>query len=284
MFRCLSPGAVGINSTLEEGLGLARRFGFVGLEVSMADIARRAEEASMDSVKKLFLDAGVCPGAWGLPVDWRAEEGAFQADLVKLDRLAAAGQALGCTRTATWIMPSSDDLPFAENFAFHRDRFSRIASVLAQHGCSVGLEFIGPATLRRGRKYEFIYTVGGMLELAAACGPNVGLLLDCWHWYTSGGTKEDLEKLKPEQVVYVHVNDAPAGVALDEQVDNVRAMPGETGVINIAAFLQTLQKIGYEGPVTPEPFNAALKGLPCEEAARITGESMAKIWQLAGLK
>jgi sugar phosphate isomerase/epimerase len=84
-------------------------------------------------------------------------------------------------------------------------------------------------------------------------------------------------------VVYVHVNDAPAGLDRDEQIDNVRCLPGETGVIDIVGFLQALQTIGYEGPVTPEPFKKALSSLPPAEAAQVTGESMLSIWRAAGL-
>ena len=97
-----------------------------------------------------------------------------------------------------------------------------------------------------------------MLALGREIGPNVGLLLDCWHWYTSHGTLDDLKRLTAEQVVYVHVNDAPAGIPVDEQQDMVRALPGETGVIDIVGFLQTLRAIGYDGPVTPEPFKKEL--------------------------
>ena len=78
-------------------------------------------------------------------------------------------------------------------------------------------------------------------------------------WTAGTGTRRaaqspTLKALTPAQVVYVHVNDAPAGVPIDEQMDGVRALPGETGVIDIAGFLKALQGIGYDGPVTPEPF------------------------------
>ena len=36
----------------------------------------------------------------------------------------------------------------------------------------------------------------------------------------------------------------------------------KTGVIDIAGFLQALQEIGYDGPVTPEPFKKELADLP----------------------
>src|SRR5262249_20132695 len=147
------------------------------------------------------------------------------------------------------IMPCSNDRDYEENWRFHVERFTPIARILAEHGCTLGLEFIGPKTLRDSQKYPFVHTLPKMIELGQAIGPNVGLLLDCWHWYTSHGTVEEIRALKPEQVVYVHVNDAPAGVDIDAQVDNVRALPGETGVIDIVGFLQALRHIGYDGSV-----------------------------------
>ncbi|HET6386573.1 MAG TPA: sugar phosphate isomerase/epimerase [Armatimonadota bacterium] len=283
MYRCLSPGAIGIPATLDQGLLLAQAAGFEGLEINIGEVAGRARETSMGDVKQLFRDAGLTPGAWGLSVNYRAGEADFQKDLDRLPALAEAARELGCTRTATWIMPFSDELTYQENFAWHKDRMGRVARILGEYGCRLGLEFIGPATSRRGKKHEFIYNMAQMLELAAACGDNVGLLLDCWHWYTSGGTVDELKKLRPEDVVYVHVNDAPAGVRVDEQKDNVRCLPGETGVIDIRGFLRSLAEIGYDGPVTPEPFSQKLKEMNPDDAARVAGESMAKIWREAGL-
>jgi sugar phosphate isomerase/epimerase len=123
-----------------------------------------------------------------------------------------------------------------------------------------------------------------MLDLGRKIGPNVGILLDAWHWYTSRGTLDELRALKPEQVIYVHVNDAPAGVAIDQQVDPVRDLPGATGVIDITGFLRALKTIGYDGPITPEPFKKELADLPDSETrARTVGAAMDKIFRSAGL-
>jgi len=132
--------------------------------------------------------------------------------------------------------------------------------------------------MRDAGKYPFIWTQDGMLELARAIGPNVGLLVDCWHWYTSHGTVEDLKRLSVKDIVYVHVNDAPLGLEVDAQVDNVRCLPGETGVIDIAGFLSAIREAGYDGPVIPEPFKKELGELPSNEARlRLVGESMSSI-------
>jgi sugar phosphate isomerase/epimerase len=285
MFKNLSPGAVGIRATLPEALKLAKEAGFSGIDVSINEVAKLAAETSMDHVKGLFAQHGLKPGGWGLPVDWRKDDATFEAGLAQLPGQAKTGAALGCFRVPTWVLPYSDERPFKEQFAFLANRFRRMAVILKDHGCSLGLEFIGPKTLRNGYKHEFIYTMGGMLEMCDAVGTgNIGLLLDCWHWYTSHGTLDELRKLKAEQVVYVHVNDAPAGIPIDEQMDNVRCLPGDTGVIDLPSFLKILSDLGYDGPVTPEPFNQKVREMAAPDAARATYAALDGVWKKAGLK
>lgn len=285
MFKTLSPYAVGVQpADLRQSLALAKTGGFGGLEIGAGDVADLVEKLGADAVKKLFTDAGVRAAAFGLPVEWRKDEERFRADLAKLPRCAKSAAAIGVTRCATWVMPCSNERAMAENVRFHIERFTPIARTLDEHQIRLGLEFIGPKTLRESQKFPFIHTMDEMLKLGGAIGPNVGLLLDCWHWYTSHGTLDDLKKLRAADVVYVHVNDAPRGVAIDEQIDNVRDLPGETGVIDIAGFLQALKQIGYDGPVTPEPFKKELADLPDDEArVKTVGASMDKIFRAAGL-
>ena len=125
----------------------------------------------------------------------------------------------------------------------------------------------------------------GMLEMAAAIGTgNVGLLLDAWHLYTSGGSLDDLDKISNADIVNVHVNDAPAGLTMAEYIDKDRRLPGETGVIDLAGFMGKLSALNYDGPVTPEPFSARLNALDDPlQAARETAASMDELWSRAGL-
>jgi sugar phosphate isomerase/epimerase len=285
MYKTLSPGAINVSAkNLNKGLSAAGLGGFAGLEFSASEIADLVDKQGASAVKKTFAEAGIRPALFGLPVDWRTTEENWKRDLALLPRLAKAAAAIGVSRTATWIMPCSNERPLAENRKFHIERFKPIAQTLGEHGISVGLEFIGPKTLRDSQKYPFIYKMFDMLEMARDIGPNAGLLLDCWHWYTSGSTIDELKKLKASDVVHVHVNDAPAGVAIDQQVDNVRLLPGESGVIDIAGFLKTLKQIGYDGPVTPEPFKKSLTELPSDEARlKTVGAAMDKIFKLGGL-
>ncbi|MBA2362221.1 MAG: sugar phosphate isomerase/epimerase [Chloroflexia bacterium] len=286
MYTALAPNNIGVQvGDVQGAIAAARSGGFEGVEFNADEVAGLVEQHGAEHVRRLFADAGVRPAAWSLPTNWRGDEETWRGDLEKLPRLASAAAAIGCPRTTTWVLPSSDERPFEENYRFHVERFTLVARILADHGCLLGLEFVGTKTLRDSRQHPFIYTMAGMLAMGNEIGPNVGLLLDCWHWYTSGGTLDDLRALRPDQVVYVHVNDAPAGVEVDEQVDSVRALPGETRVIDISSFLQAVRAIGYDGPVTPEPFKQELGDLPSDAARlELVGAAMERVFRDAGLR
>jgi sugar phosphate isomerase/epimerase len=286
MYTCLSPHAIGVQANdIDQALAAARTGGFDGVEINVAHVADLIDQAGPDAARKKYADAKIRPAAFGLPVEWRNDEARWRADLDNLPRYAKAARALGVTRTATWVLPMSNDRALDENIRFHIDRFKPIAEIVAQHGIRLGLEFIGPKTLRDTQKHPFIWKMSDMLELGRKIGPNVGLLVDVWHLYTSHGTLEDLRNLKADDVVYVHVNDAPRGIEIDRQMDDVRDLPGATGVIDIAGFLRALKEIGYDGPVTPEPFKKELKDLPGDEARlKTVGKAMDAVFRKAGLR
>jgi sugar phosphate isomerase/epimerase len=286
MYKALSPGAVRVKPRdLQDAIDLVSRHGFGGVEFSPREVIQLIESEGVDATRRRFSDAGLKPSGFGLPVDWRGDDAKWREGLANLPALAQAAQALGATRCTTWVLPSSDEREYDANYQFHVERFTPCAQVLAAHGISLGLEFIGPKTLRDTRRHPFVHQLWDMVELGQRIGPNVGLLLDSYHWYTSGATLEDLRQLRAEQVVYVHVNDAPAGVPVDEQLDQVRDLPGATGVIDIAGFLKALDQIGYHGAVVPEPFKQELAGLPSDDARlEVVRQSMDKIFHLAGLE
>jgi sugar phosphate isomerase/epimerase len=287
VFKNLSASAIGLrNLSLQGSLDLARQTGFAGIDFGIREVAELVDAHGIEYVRDLFRQSGVRPGNWGLPVNWRSDD-EWQKDVAELPRLAALGRELGCSRTSTWIPPFSDERDMATNFAWHVERFRAIAKPLADQGVRLGLEFIGPKTLRVSHRYEFVHTMDGMLEMIQAIGTgNVGLLLDCWHLYTSHGQMSDLDRLTASDIVVVHVNDAPAGIPIDEQIDSVRTLPMETGVIDLPGFMQKLVRLGYDGPVTVEPFSKSLVDLAQRDplaAVQRTAESLNKLWKAAGL-
>lgn len=271
LFRNLNVGALGLGGLpyrrviypsrclpFEDVVVAARLGGFQGIDIDISEMSRILESASVGEVKRTLGENALQIGGWGLPIDLYGNDEVFRRGLERLSGYVEVGVQLGCRRAFTWLHPYSDTLSFKENLKFHVSRLKPIAEILGDFGCVLGLEFAGTETLRVGREYEFIYTLDGILELCEMIGlDNVGVLLDSWHFFMSGGDFDRLRSLDKGQIVYVQVNDAPLGVRFDEQRSFVRCLPGETGVFDLAGFLHVLKSIGYDGPVTPEPFSSS---------------------------
>lgn len=275
MYRVFAGGPIGVSASYEESVELAAHHGFDGVVLN----AGYAQQNSPETVVQMLEERNLKSGGWGLPVTLLGSEENFEEQLGELPGVAEVCARAGDHRTSTWVPPASDERPFDEQFELLRGRVERVAAVLKEYDVRLGLEFIGPKTSRDGKKYEFIHTMDGMLELCRAVGTgNVGLLLDAWHLYTSHGSNDDVLSLTDDDVVNVHINDAPEGIPIDEQKDNVRCMPGETGVIGIPHFLANLKEIGYTGPVMVEPFSQRVREMDDEDAIRELKDCFDKVW------
>ena len=276
----LSAGAIGVKANQQQALDYAHRFGFESVDADSAFLA-----ALDDSALKRFLDdmraKNVAWGQAGMPVEFRKDEETFRKGLADLPARAKALQRAGVTRVTTWIPPTSDDLTYLENLKLHVRRLREVASILGDHGCRFGLEYVGPKTLWTSRRYAFVHSMREMKELIADIGkPNMGFVLDSWHWFTAGESAADLKTLANKDVVSIDLNDAPAGLALDKQIDSSRELPCATGVIDVAAFLNALNSIGCDAPARCEPFNAPLRQMPPDQALEATIAAMRKAFAL----
>jgi len=286
MIPTLNPATAGGGLALPEFVQLASRHGFSGVEFSITEAAALVEATSFEAVATIFEEPKVLPIVFGLPVEWRKDEDTFQAGLAELPALAKLAQNLDCTRCCTWVLPDGG-IPVAEYSANSIRRFAEIGRVLQDEGVRFGMEFIGPLHFRTDPKNVWFYDIPGALEVVeqvsqAGTLENIGLLVDCWHWYTSGGTVMDLASIPVEQFVNVHINDAPA-IPREEQVDSVRLLPGASGTIDIVGFLKTLDAIGFDGPLSVETFSEDLRALDPEDAAAQASSAVASVMNAANV-
>ena len=255
---------------------LAAKVGFPGVDV----MVETAMTEGVQATRSLLTELKVRPAVINFPVEFRKDDAAFTESLAKLAPIAEFAKAIDCPRMITYIMPSSDT-PKAELRKIYKHRFTESARILARSNVRLGLEFLGPLHLRKQFRYEFIWRMPDMLEFAKECGPNVGLLLDVWHWHHAGATVQDIIDAGRERIVHVHFNDAP-NLPPDQIRDNQRLLPGE-GIINLVGFLHALQKIGYTDALSVEVFGRGLKDMTPEVAARLGLEKSEAVFRKAGI-
>lgn len=287
MLPTLNQVTAGGGLSLPDYVALAARHGFHGVEFSIQAVAQSVDAIGFPATAAIFESHKVLPASFGLSVEWRKDEEIFARDLEALPALAKLAQDMDCTRCCTWVLPDSGE-PVEEYAERSSRRLVEVAKVLQGEGVRLGLEFLGPQHFRKNPENVWFYDIPGAVQVVAQMSQlgeleNLGLLVDAWHWYTSGGTTMDLASIPIEQIVHVHINDAP-DLPVAEQVDSVRLLPGESGVIDIVGFLKTLDAIGYDGPLAVETFSAELKTLPPDEAAARAGAAVSKVLSLAAIE
>ncbi|NQX63485.1 sugar phosphate isomerase/epimerase family protein [Paenibacillus qinlingensis] len=278
MLRGLTRAGLGKIESNEQFIELAAKYGFQAVDI---DALSLVEAHTVAGARELLEKNGLVVGSIGLPVEWRSTEEVFREGLPKLAQAAEAAAALGCTSCCTYVLPSTD-LGAAHFMALATRRLRTCAQILGAYGIRLGLEFVGPHHLRTRWQNPFIWTIDETLDWIDAIGErNVGLLFDSYHWYTNGGTVADIEKLRVDQIVHVHINDAP-DVSVEDVLDNGRVYPGE-GVIDLAGFLQGLKRIGYTGAVAQEILTAEAPTDSPESLVERSKAGFDKVYAAAGL-
>lgn len=260
MYLNLCPPTIGIGIDPDRLVELAARHGFGGVDLHLDRIT--TTDAARDAGKRVG-DHGLKWGLFWLPADFvGSDNAAYQDGLKKLADLLPLVEAAGCARTYLHVWPASDAMDYAANVAHHVRRLATVVRLLNDHGVRLGLEFLGPAHMRRGHRFEFVHTMAQAIDLGRAIGGDVGVVIDCFHWYAGGGTLDDLRRLLPTtRVVNVHANDAVAGRPRHEQQNLERELPLATGLVDAPGVLRALRAVGYDGPVIAEPFEPNLSRL-----------------------
>lgn len=279
MYQSINFGVCNINAGgIEKAARLASMAGFKAMEGSIPEI----QSLGAEKVQEVLDKYGLFISCTNLPFQpTRDDEEAFKAHLVELEEQAKLAEQLNITRMIMWL-GGGGRMPYEENFAYHVSRFKPTAEILGAHGIKLGFEFIGPKAGRKRAPYEFIYTAEKMLTLCEACGENVGLLFDSWHWFMGADNYDVFDNIGDgNRIVNVHVNDAPLTVDKENSPDNPRGLPFESGVIDLKFVMDGLRKIKYNGPVVAEPFSVVLRGMNNEyEKTLLVKESMDRLFAL----
>ncbi len=265
---------------------LAAKTGYGGVDWDLGP----AKTAGLETTKALFTELKIRPTITNLPMarplPFAGDDAAFTEALKPLADDAAFVAGTGCKKMMLVLSatsPTSKD----EFRKLVVQRLSAVSEVLQKANLRLGLEFLGPLYMRQGPgrdgqpRTPFIWTLPETVALAKDCGPNMGAVLDVWHWHHSGGTVQDILDAGNDRIVHVHISDAKPAPA-EEVRDNQRVMPGE-GSIDLIGFLQALKKIGYADGVSPEPLGRIPPEMSAEEGAKLGLETTLAVMKKAGV-
>ncbi|MFJ5122391.1 sugar phosphate isomerase/epimerase family protein [Kitasatospora sp. NPDC088548] len=238
-------------------------------------------QAALDqdpALRGLLREGGIRPwhAGWNLRLNWNTDRfaRALAGTPAAMDLTASLG-----ARSGTLVLPHVDDTgaPIPGS-AETEDRIGAVADLAAARGLNVCVEYMG---LRPADPPENgVRTLPGTLEVLARVGRhNAGLLVDSYHWHLSGSPS--LAAVPPTMPLWVHFNDAPAGIEAGKLRDEDRVLPGE-GVIDLPRLLTELDAWGWTGPVSVEVKHPDLHAMPPEDAARTAYRAAFAVLERAG--
>jgi sugar phosphate isomerase/epimerase len=284
MFKSLDAKALGLSPTQSETIELALSFGFRSIDLDIVDFAQEVAAYGLPRARRLLDSAKLKVGSVLLPPDWQREKD-FKTAAPKVNELAGLAASLGARQAQTVVDPASDQRPYHENFAFYGQRLNELGRALDAHGLKLAVGFESAASARQGKQFEFVHDFDALQVLLSTAGAaNVGLWLDVWQVWASGGSLDEARgKLRRGQVLAVSLSDAAESDAADRYDADSRRLPGETGVIDSVAVLTSLAELGYEGPVTPVAGRRQISSMRRDQLVKLSGQKLDAAWKAAGL-
>lgn len=241
MHQFTSAGA-GYRKSLE---GWARA-GIKNAEPAASLLDEFLKTDTLANAKRVLTDNGlkIVSGAVGTTGLWEPNP-KFEDNLEAFRKRCAQFAELGAPLVYSPCVTSSKFV--ADDYARGVENIRRVAEVARQFRLKVAAEFVRSST--------FLASLPTALRLhREAAHPNFGVLFDCYHFWSGPSKMEDLEMIRPGEIIHAHINDTPdtARELLDLQS---RVVPGD-GVAPLVEILRKLVQKGYSGPISVELFLA----------------------------
>jgi 2-keto-myo-inositol isomerase len=236
-----------MTSDLETDIQAAAHAGFRALELWATKIDRYLSVHTLDDLGALLDDGGVAPMSINSLefITFRGDD--YPQIQARCRELCQMAQTIGCPTVVVVPSPTPSrettwEEIVEETVAVLRD----LGGIAAEHEARLSFELLGFG-------WCSVRTPRGAWQIVQETGlDNVGLVVDCAHFYGGGGILEELDSLDPGYIFTFHLDDLE-DVPKEAITDAKRLLPG-LGVIPLDEICQRLKRLGYDGDCSVELF------------------------------
>jgi sugar phosphate isomerase/epimerase len=179
MKTCLNAATLRQGLSLTEFIDVAGAAGYEGIELRIAAAQEYIDAHGEAALLERLERAGLGLASFGYPAPIRSRPEEFARGLAAMPAVCELAARLG-------LRGGAAGLPFrqGEGYTVTREetieRVGQIGRIAARYGLEVYLEFIA---LHPPDHIAWTKTLGQTLDIAEAAGqPNVGALIDSYHW------------------------------------------------------------------------------------------------------
>jgi 2-keto-myo-inositol isomerase len=269
-------GATTLKADLATDITVAGRAGFDFVEIWAAKLMGYLERGGLPALKRDLRSAGVRAATLNSVehVTFNDPSGHVRM-LEDFQRFCRVAEAVNAETVIVVPSPRPKGVSLA---AIEREsiRVLRELSAMARpSGVRLAYEFLGFADC----------TVNTLAQCAAivekVARPNVGLVLDTFHFFAGGSSLASIREVNPEKIFIVHINDVERAPRR-RMHDALRLYPGK-GILPLPSILRALKAIGYSGGFSVEIFRPQYWNRPPLQVAREARMSAVTALRQAGL-
>jgi 2-keto-myo-inositol isomerase len=263
-------GATTMKADLVADIRAASAAGFDCLEIWAAKLRRFLESRGAAELKSLFDENGIEPYSINSIERITFREAEAHAELLaECEDLCRTASEIGCPYIVVVPSPrptgrSRDDV-IGETVSV----LDELASIAERHGVALAFEFLGQPRCS-------VQTLEMANEIVRQVSrPNVGLVIDSFHFYAGGSTIESIDALDAERLFIFHINDAE-GRPREQLEDRHRLLPG-LGILPLKEIIAALRRIGYDRVASVEIFRPEYWERDPQELARAARIAAARV-------
>jgi len=240
-------GATTMKADLVTDIGAASAAGFDYVEIWAAKLREYLKLHSTSQLAELLETNNIAPYSINSieRITFRDSEefGQLVEECEELCRIAAE---IGCPYIVVVPSPLPEDADTEEVIEESVRSLRDIAGIAQFHGVSLAFEFLG-------QKDCSVRTLALASEIVQQVDrPNVGLVLDSFHFYAGGSTIESIRALDPDRLFIFHINDAEDRPRAELE-DRHRLFPG-LGILPLRDITSALRDINYNRVASVEIF------------------------------
>jgi len=267
-------GATTMHADLETDIKAASAAGFELIEIWAAKLRGFLKNHSVADLKQLLDENNLKPYSIN-SIEHITFRSAKDYEKIKAEtgELSEIAEAIRCPYVV--VVPgklpeggASEEEIVAESVRV----LNELADIAEKYGVGLAFEFLGQTdcsvqTLDLDKKI-----------IEQVNRPNVGLVIDTFHFYAGNSSFEAIETLNPDKLFIFHINDAE-DLPREELTDAHRLYPGE-GILPIKEIKKRFDKIGYDRMVSIEIFRPEYWSQDPFEVAKLAKAATEKVLEL----
>lgn len=237
-----------MRANLETDIHVAQATGFDFLEIWAAKLRTFLQQRTSSELHELLAKSGVPPLSINSieHITFRDEQ-AYESIKEQCEELSQIAAAIKCPFVV--VVPGrvpKGGVTRAEVISESVRVLQELCGIAARHDVALAFEFLGQPDCS-------VPTLDLAHEIVrAADRPNLGLVIDSFHFYAGGSTVEMIEALDPKLIYVFHINDAE-NLPREQLEDRHRLLPG-TGILPLREMMAAFRSIGYDDVASIEIF------------------------------